>query len=61
MELLGVKLPKDVVAEIKQIGGKEKRTKSQVGALLIMRGLNLYREDGELLEGEDNGQNRKRR
>lgn len=61
MKLLGVKLPLDVLAEIEEIGVKEKRTKSQVGALLILRGLRLYREDGVLLEDEDSSRSRKRR
>lgn len=61
LKLLGVKIPSDILDEIEEIRKKEKRTKSQVGAFLLLRGLRLYREDGVLLEDEGESNNRKRR
>jgi hypothetical protein len=61
LKLLGVKISADTLDEIEQIRKKEKRTKSQVGALLLLRGLKLYREDGVLLEEESAASGRKQR
>ena len=57
--LLGVKIPHEVLDEVIRIVDKEQRTKSQVGALLLQRGLRLYQEDGMLIEPEESARKRR--
>lgn len=58
--LLGVKIPREVLEEILRIKDKEQRTKSQVGGLLLQRGLGLYQEDGLLIEPEEDARKKRR-
>lgn len=57
--LLGVKIPREVLDEVLRIVDKEQRTKSQVGSLLLQRGLSRYQEDGMLIEPEENARKRR--
>ena len=57
--LLGVKVPRAVLDEILRIKDKEQRNKSQVGGLLLQRGLRLYQEDKMLIEPKENARKRR--